>query len=62
MINSGRGVHVYWILTEPVGIDDWLPVAQRLKRLCAQHNLLADPAVTADGARVLGIPNTHNQN
>tara|TARA_Y100000592_G_scaffold40484_1_gene64201 strand:+ start:1652 stop:4465 length:2814 start_codon:yes stop_codon:yes gene_type:complete len=60
MINSGRGVHVYWFLTEPVGMDNWLPVAERLKRLCAQNNLLADPAVTADGARVLRIPNTHN--
>ena len=60
LINSGRGVHVYWILSEPVGVDDWLPVAQRLKHLCTQHNLLADPAVTADAARVLRIPTTHN--
>ena len=60
MLNSGRGVHVYWVLTEPVGLQNWLPVAERLKRLCAQNNLLADPAVTADAARVLRIPNTHN--
>ena len=60
MLNSGRGVHVYWFLTEPVGVENWLPVAELLKRLCAQDNLLADPAVTADAARVLRIPNTHN--
>ena len=60
MLNSGRGVHVYWFLTEPVGIENWLPVAELLKRLCTQSNLLADPAVTADAARVLRIPNTHN--
>ena len=60
MVNSGRGVHVYWMLDAPVGLDDWLPVAERLKKLCADNNLLADPAVTADAARVLRIPTTHN--
>lgn len=60
LINSGRGIHVYWFLSEPVSMEEWLPVAERLKRLCAEHNLLADPAVTADAARVLRIPYTHN--
>ena len=23
MLNSGRGVHVYWFLTEPVGVENW---------------------------------------
>ena len=60
MINSGRGVHVYWMLKEAVDLETWLPVAEKLKRLCAEHNFLADPAVTADAARVLRIPYTHN--
>ncbi len=60
MVNSGRGVHVYWFLSEPVCYEDWFPVAERLKRLCAKQNFLADPAVTADGARVLRVPDTHN--
>jgi len=59
-INSGRGVHVYWILTESVGAENWLPIATRLKALCAKHNLLADVAVTADVCRVLRVPTTHN--
>ena len=33
MINSGRGVHVYWFLTEPVGLQNWLSVSSRLKAL-----------------------------
>ncbi len=33
LVNSGRGVHVYWILSELVCKDDWLPVAERLKQL-----------------------------
>jgi hypothetical protein len=60
MLNSGRGVHAYWFLDEPISYDDWLPVAEKLKALCVTHNLLADPAVTSDAARVLRIPGTHN--
>ena len=30
LINSGRGIHVYWGLTESVPFADWLPVAERL--------------------------------
>lgn len=60
MVSSGNGVHVYWLLSESVVIDDWLPIATRLKKLCADHKLLADPVVTADVARILRVPNTHN--
>ena len=60
LINSGRGVHVYWPLSAPVAVEDWLPAAERLKKLCAQHKFDADPSVTADAARILRIPNTHN--
>ena len=60
LINSGRGVHVYWVLSEAIPIGDWLPVASRLKQLCADNNFPADPAVTADAARVLRVPRTHN--
>lgn len=60
LVNSGRGIHVYWFLTEPVHPKEWAPVAERLKTLCVQHNLVADPAVTADVARVLRVPGTLN--
>ena len=60
MVNSGRGVHVYWFLSESVSYEDWFPVAERLKRLCNQQDFYADPAVTADAARVLRVPHTHN--
>ena len=60
MVNSGRGIHVYWALQESVPTDDWVPVAEQLKAQCAEHNFLADPAVTADAARVLRVVSTHN--
>lgn len=60
LVNSGGGLHVYWPLTEDVPVGVWQPFAKSLKRLCAQHNLHADPAVTADAARILRVPGTHN--
>lgn len=60
IVNSGRGIHVYWPLIEPVARDAWIPVAQQFKRVCAANNMKCDPAVPADAARVLRIPGTHN--
>lgn len=60
MVNSGRGVHVYWPLTEPISRDEWTPIAERLKQVCKQHGFHTDPAVTSDAARVLRVPGTHN--
>lgn len=60
IINSGGGLHVYWPLTEDVPADVWLPHARALKKLCADHTLYADPAVTADRARILRVPGTFN--
>ena len=34
MVNSGRGVHVYWTLSKPVLLAEWLTVAERLKGMC----------------------------
>jgi len=58
--NSGRGLHVFWILDVPVTKDEWSPVADRLKLACRRYGLIADPAVTADEARILRIPGTLN--
>jgi hypothetical protein len=60
VVNSGRGVHAYWVLAEPMDRDEWKPLAEGLKLLCERHNLYADPSVTADSARILRIPGTFN--
>jgi hypothetical protein len=59
-VNSGRGWHVYWPLTEAVSKDKWLPVAETFKAKCLEHKFIVDPAVPADAARVLRIPGTKN--
>lgn len=60
LVHSGGGWHAYWPLTEPVSVEDWLPQAQALKSLCAQHGLQADPVRTADAASILRPPGTYN--
>jgi len=60
VVNSGGGLHVYWPLTEDLPVDVWLVHAKSLKRLCAQHNLHADPQVTSDCVRILRTPGTSN--
>jgi len=59
-INSGNGVHAYWVLPDGIDKDVWLPVARRLKDVCVERNLLADPACTADVSRILRVPGTTN--
>lgn len=60
LVNSGYGVHVYWPLTAPVDFMTWLPVAEKLKAIAKTQGFKADETVTADAARVLRVPGTHN--
>lgn len=60
VVNSGRGVHAYWVVEQPIPKEEWRGLAEGFKALCAAHKLHADPAVTADTARILRIPDTLN--
>jgi|TARA_R110000824_G_scaffold63536_9_gene167019 hypothetical protein len=59
IVNSGRGLHVYWALTQEVSSEQWQPVADRLRELCVTHDLYVDGAVF-ETARVLRVPGTYN--
>ena len=60
IVDSGRGLHVYWVLSEAVSVTEWKIVADRFKSLCAEHDFDIDTSVPADTARVLRIVGTHN--
>lgn len=60
IVNSGRGWHAYWPLDEAVDYNRWKPIADALKKSMQAMNFHSDPSVTADGARVLRIPETQN--
>jgi hypothetical protein len=59
LVNSGRGVHVYWPLTEEVTREQWEPVAFKLRELCVEHKFYVDAAVF-EVSRILRVPNTLN--
>lgn len=59
IVNSGRGLHVYWTLAQEVTPAEWEPVAARLRDLCTTHDLYVDPVVF-ETARILRIPGTYN--
>lgn len=59
VVNSGRGLHVYWPLTETLTREEWEPLSDRLKALCVAQEFHADPACF-EAARILRIPGTYN--
>lgn len=62
IIDSGNGLHVYWILDEEIETKTWKPYADAFKKLCVRQGIVIDPAVPADVARVLRVPHTLNYN
>lgn len=60
VVNSGRGLHIYWRLSRTITAEEWKPVAERLKYLCDEYEFNADPSRTADLASILRVPETLN--
>ncbi len=61
VVNSGGGLHVYWVLEAPILADLWLIYARRLVELCLAAGLsIKDPGCSTDTARILRIPGTFN--
>lgn len=60
VVDSGGGLHVYWVFATALPRERWQRVAEYLKAACVQHGLQVDPAPTADSARVLRVPGTYN--
>lgn len=60
IIDSGGGVHAYWIFDRDIPIEEWKPYAEKFKALCADKGLKIDPVVTADVSRIMRCPETQN--
>lgn len=60
LVDSGGGIHAYWVLTDPVPLAKWQPVANSIKETCRAVGFSADESVTADAARVLRAPGSVN--
>ena len=59
LVNSGYGIHAYWLLEETLSRLEWEPLSQRLRELCVEHGLIVDSSVF-EASRVLRIPGTYN--
>lgn len=59
LVNSGRGLHVYWTLEEPITRAQWEPVAAKLRDVCRNRDFYVDDAVF-EVARILRVPGTLN--
>lgn len=60
LVDSGGGIHAYWIFDEEIPAEQWIGYAEKFKQLCVDHNLIIDPNVPADAARLMRIPGTPN--
>ncbi len=60
LVNSGSGLHVYWVLDGKVDREPWQATARKLKALTKTLGFLADDSRTSDIASVLRIPGTLN--
>ena len=60
-IDSGTGIHSYWLFDRDIPATEWKPYAEKFKDFCLTHGLNIDPVVTADLARILRCPDTFNQ-
>ena len=63
VVDSGIGIHAYWVLGEDVPAEDYKPYAKLFKKLCLKH-LKSDPMVASSNLaqlmRWVGSVNTRN--
>ena len=59
LVDSGYGIHAYWLLEETISRREWEPLSKRLRDLCIEHDLIVDSSVF-EASRVLRIPGTYN--
>jgi hypothetical protein len=58
-VDSGGGVHAYWLFDSDIPIRDWKSCITKFKALCNDY-IKIDNNVTGDAARVLRVPGTIN--
>lgn len=63
VVNSGGGLHLYWLFVNAISSVEWKSVTTKLKALCHAEGcrLLADDSRTTDIASILRPVGTHNR-
>lgn len=60
VVDSGSGLHAYWVLDDFLEREAWQAHAKKLKAIMKAAGFLADPTRTADIASILRVPGTLN--
>ena len=58
-LDSGGGVHAYWVFDQDIPSAEWKEYSLAFKKFCLDY-IKIDPAVMGDTARVMRCPNTTN--
>ena len=61
IVNSGTGLHSYWILDKELAPDNWKVLANALKAAAKTHDFFIDASKTGDCAAVLRAIGTTNK-
>lgn len=61
VVNSGYGIHAYWVLDEAISGVEWTAVADRWRATLDAHNIRHDSSCTTDAARILRPVGTGNK-
>lgn len=60
LVNSGNGIHCYWVLSQQIPANMWKKIACLFAGVVAHTGMLTDSQCTCDEARVLRVPGTSN--
>lgn len=60
VVNSGGGMHFYWISKTALKVSEWAPFADGLAALLKADKIVDDIGLTTDVARILRVPGTLN--
>lgn len=60
-VNSGYGIHAYWVLDDALSEPEWMAVAKRWEATLNSHGVRHDSSCTTDSARILRPIGTHNK-
>ena len=61
IINSGYGIHAYWVLDASIDGMLWQATANRFRATLDEHHIKHDSSCTTDSARILRPVGTHNR-
>jgi hypothetical protein len=60
LVDSGGGLHAYWVANRPIPLAGWLIVARQFKQWFIDLGIRGDLGITPDSGRVLRLPGTAN--